>query len=72
MKKLLFTLVSTSCASVAVTAYAQDVPPPLEPETVITKPAIDPGPNLFVLEGSWDGASSLQVMARRTSSTKAR
>lgn len=61
MKKLLFTLVSTSCASVAVTAYAQDVPPPLEPETVITKPAIDPGPNLFVLEGSWDGASSLQV-----------
>jgi len=61
MKKLLLTLLSTSCASVAAPAFAQDVPPPLEPEVVTTKPTIDPGPNLFILEGSWDGASSLQV-----------
>lgn len=61
MKKLLPVLLCTVCALSAVPALTQELPPPVPFETVGVKPAIDPGPNMFVLTQSWDGASTFQV-----------
>ncbi|MCW5714787.1 MAG: hypothetical protein KIT43_09780 [Bauldia sp.] len=61
MKKLLAILLSTTCALSVAPALSQEPPPPVPFETVGVKEAIDPGPNLFLLQQSWDGASTLQV-----------
>lgn len=64
MKKPLAILLSTACAPLlAVPGSAQEPPPPIPFETVGVKAAIDPGPNMFVLDQSWSGASTLQVFA---------
>lgn len=63
MKKALAILVSGTVASmVAVSGFAQE-PPPIAFETVGVKGTIDPGPNVFLLDQSWSGASTLQVFA---------
>ena len=61
MKKLLAILLSTTCALSVVPALSQETPPPIPFETVTVKESIDPGPNLFLMDQSWDGASTLQV-----------
>ncbi|MCC6734801.1 MAG: hypothetical protein IT534_01580 [Bauldia sp.] len=61
MKKLLAILLSTTCALPVVPALSQEPPPPIPFETVGVKETIDPGPNLFLMGQSWDGASTLQV-----------
>src|SRR5688572_29377802 len=63
MKKPLAILLSTCALLLAVPGSAQDPPPPIPSETVGVKDAIDPGPNVFVLDQSWSGASTLQVFA---------
>lgn len=64
MKKLLAVLLSTTCAVAAVPAFAQDADiPPVAEETVGVKPAIDPGPNIFAMDQSWDGLSTFQVFS---------
>ena len=44
-------------ALLTTSAFATD----FEPETVTVEPHIAPGPNLFVNETSWEGASQIHV-----------
>src|SRR5690606_4574762 len=57
-------LLCTTCAALAAPALAQDTPPPLTPETLTVRESIDPGPNLFAMDQSWEGPSTLQIFGQ--------
>ncbi|MBQ2262295.1 MAG: hypothetical protein II336_13105 [Loktanella sp.] len=59
---ILRTALTVTLSGLAAQVMAQDVPPPIEPETLTVEEAIAPGPNLFAIDSSWSGVSNIFIV----------
>lgn len=59
---ILRTVLTVTLSGLAMQAAAQDAPAPIEPEILTVEETIPEGPNLFALDGSWNGASNVYIL----------